>query len=160
MVGMPILKIEGAKGGEIVDIITTELVSKNGGDINGSSMLAPANRLVCPRGFANPSILQRVRNEIYHRPRQEQSRLDAENIALPYVERVSARRQGQIQDLQRLRQQDLGNLQTNAKNLRPRRLCGHPLPRTGAMVGRRRVQSWNTFFISATTASSAAAYAR
>ncbi len=71
MVGMPILKIEGAKGGEIVDIITTELVSKNGGDINGSSMLAPANRLVCREGsqthqfynvFGTRYITVRVRN--------------------------------------------------------------------------------------------------
>ena len=50
MVGMPILKIEGAKGGEIVDVLTTEITSGNTGLIYCGSNLAPANRLICRAG--------------------------------------------------------------------------------------------------------------
>lgn len=49
-VGMPILKIEGAKGGEIIDIRTTELIENNADIVRCGSNLAPANRLVCREG--------------------------------------------------------------------------------------------------------------
>lgn len=49
--GMPILKIEGANGGEIVDIRATELLDSNNADtVRCGSSLAPANRLICRAG--------------------------------------------------------------------------------------------------------------
>lgn len=49
-VGMPIIKVEGAKGGEIVDILTSEVLKNGTGLSTGSSSAAYGNRLICRAG--------------------------------------------------------------------------------------------------------------
>lgn len=70
-VGMPILEIDGAKGGEIVDMLATELLKDGTGNPVGGSKIAAANRIICRAGkqrhmFFNPFgvryITVRVRN--------------------------------------------------------------------------------------------------
>ncbi len=58
VVGYPILKIDGAKGGEIVDIYMTEL-HKDGVGINTcGSNLMPAHRLICREGSQEHQFFQ------------------------------------------------------------------------------------------------------
>ena len=58
VVGYPILKIEGAKGGEIVDIYATECEKDGSGFNSCGSNLMPSHRLICRAGEQEHQFFQ------------------------------------------------------------------------------------------------------
>lgn len=74
---MPILKVEGAKGGEIVDILTTEILKNGTGLSTGGCSPAYGNRLVCRAGDQTHQFYNIMGVRYMTNQGKKQSRLDA-----------------------------------------------------------------------------------
>ncbi|MBQ6534161.1 MAG: alpha-L-rhamnosidase [Opitutales bacterium] len=146
--GFPILKIENAKGGEIVDILLTEAHENGTGETGVFSNPAPAHRLVCRAGSQT--------HQFYHLAGFRYMTIRVRNNPNSAL-KISPSLMWSAYPLA-----DKGKFETSNKLAndiwqackQTQKICSHdayidtPYREQAQWWGDARVQAWNTFFIS------------